>query len=68
MQLELDIHNDTHATCRCLGYCNYKDAWISAGKPTHLISNVVFDKNYKPLTNTEVKLLKYLKSKYCLSK
>ena len=68
MQLELDIYPDTSATCRCLGNCNYKDAWIAAGKPTHLVSNVVFDENYEPLTNTQVKLLMYFRSKYCLTK
>ena len=43
MQFELDIYPDISATCRCLGNCSYKDVFIAAGKPTHLVSNVVFN-------------------------
>lgn len=53
--------------CRCVVSCDFNDAWINAGKPTHFPSEMVLNRNYVP-SKDELPLFKFVRTRYCLNR
>ena len=63
--VEIALYNSDNI-CRCpeSTSCDFRNAWIDAGKPTHYPSEMVLDRNYVPSTD-ELPLYKFTRTTYC---
>ena len=55
------------AVCKCVANCDFKTSWEAAGKPTHLPSEMVLNREYVPSTD-ELPLYKFVRTSYCLNR
>jgi hypothetical protein len=53
--------------CRCVASCDFNNAWINAGKPTHFPDEMVLNREYMP-SKDELPLYKFVRTSYCLNR
>lgn len=64
--IEIGTYNGK-MVCRCVARCDYNNAWIRAGKPTHFPEEMVLNREYVPSAD-ELALYKFVRTSYCLNR